>query len=142
MNKETPNGNCPGCNGPCMVASIRDGAQPQCPVKAVIPLVEVTTEENLKSLSNCFVYVQSTNKTYYIDNQSRFIMCWSGMVFKDNYDYETNPLGIRGQIVPDFANNRVIIYNNTGDSMVVGEGGGSVATISDADWDALWTEGE
>lgn len=126
------------CNDACMPAHVKKGAWPQCPVKAVIPLVEVATEENLKELSNCFVYVQSTNTTYYIDNQSRFIMTYKGMVFRDGYDYETNPLGLRGQIVPDFENKRVIIYNNTGDSMVVGEGGADVESISDADWAALW----
>lgn len=121
-----------------MLAHIKKGPALQCPVKAVIPLIEVATDENLKTLSNCFVYVQSKNTTYYIDNQSRFICTWKGMVFQDGYDYETNPLGIRGQIVPDFENNRVIIYNNTGESMVVGEGGSEVESISDADWTALW----
>ena len=113
--------------------------KPLCPVKAVIPLIEVDTKENLKSLHSCFVYVRSTNETFYIDNQSRFILCWAGMVFQNDYDYEANPLGLRGQMVPDFENGRVIIYNNAGDSMVVGEGGSSIATVSDADWAALWS---
>ena len=80
----------------CMPAHIRKWAPPQCPVKAVIPLVEVATPENLKKLSNCLAYVQSTNTTYYVDNQHRFIICWAGPVFADNYDYNTNPLGLRG----------------------------------------------
>lgn len=127
----------------CMPAHIKKWAEPQCPVKAVIPLVEVVTPENLKKLSNCFVYVQSTNTTYYIDNQHRFIQTWAGPVFQDNYDADANPLGLRGQFVPDFANNQVIIYNNTGEHITLGEGGGTtVATISDADWDALWGNGE
>ena len=127
----------------CMPAHIKRWAKPQCPVKAVIPLVEVATAENLKKLSNCFAYVQSTNTTYYIDNQHRFIICWAGPIFADDYDADENPLGLRGQIVPDFANDRLIIYNNTGEHIVLTSGGGTdVSSISDADWDALWGQGE
>lgn len=122
----------------CMPAHIRKWAPPQCPVKAVIPLVEVATPENLKKLSNCLAYVQSTNTTYYVDNQHRFIICWAGPVFADNYDYNTNPLGLRGQLVPDFQNNRLIIYNNIGEHMEFLPTQASVAIISAADWSALW----
>ena len=125
----------------CMPAHIKKWARPQCPVVAVIPLVEVATPENLKKLSNCFVHVLSTNTTYYIDNQHRFIQTWAGPVFADNYDYETNPLDLRGQFVPDMANGRLIIYNNTGEHFEI-ESGGAISTISDADWTALWGEGE
>lgn len=135
MDKEniTPKGKCG-----YVPARIKLNAPFQCPAKAVIPLVEVLTEEDTKPLSSCFVYVQSVNKTYYIDDTHRFILCWAGMLFKDGYDYETNPLGIRNQIVPDFQNNRVIIFNNAGEALVVGEGGASVDSISDEDWEALW----
>lgn len=124
----------------CMPAHIRKWAPPECPVKAVIPLVEVTTEENIKTLSSCFVHVQSTNRTYYIDNQHRFIILWAGPVYVDNYDYETNPRGFRNQSVYDFSNGRLIQYNNTGEYEVFGTGGGgeTVASISDQDWNALW----
>ena len=125
----------------CMPAHIRKWAKPQCPVKAVIPLVEVPTTDRIKTLSNCFVHVQSTNTTYYIDNQHRFIICWSGPVFADNYDYEENPLQLRGQIVPDLANNRVIVYDNTGEFMVITPGDADIEHISPDDWEALW-EGE
>ena len=121
----------------CMPAHIKRWAPPECPIKAVIPLVEVMKEEEIKSLSNCFVYVLTTNKTFYIDNQHRFILCWAGPVFQDNYDVETNPLGIRGQFVPDFENNKVIIYNNTGEHFELGQS--ELASISDADWATLWS---
>lgn len=123
----------------CMPAHIRKWAPPQCPVKAVIPLVEVATPENLKTLSNCFAYVQSTNTTFYIDNQHKFIMCWAGPIFADNYDYTTNPLGIHGQFVPDFANSQLIVYNEAGEYLILnGSQSPSVETISDDDWTALW----
>ena len=122
----------------CMPAHIRKWAPPQCPVKAVIPLVEVATPENLKKLSNCLAYVQSTNTTYYVDNQHKFIICWAGPVFANNYDYATNPLGLRGQFVPDFQNNRLVIYNNAGQYMEFIPTQDDVETISDADWSALW----
>ena len=122
----------------CMPAHIRKWAPPQCPVKAVIPLVEIATPENLKKLSNCLAYVQSTNTTYYVDNQHKFIICWAGPVFANNYDYATNPLGLRGQFVPDFQNNRLVIYNNSGQYMEFIPTQDDVETISDADWSALW----
>lgn len=122
----------------CMPAHIKKWAKPECPVKAVIPLVEVATPENLKKLSNCFAYVQSTNTTYYIDNQHRFIVCWAGPVFQDGYDYNTNPLGLRGQFVPDFQNGQLIIYNNTGEHMELVSATQTTATISTSDWNALW----
>lgn len=125
----------------CMPAHIKKWAKPQCPVVAVIPLVDVATTENLKKLSNCFVHVQSINTTYYIDNQHRFIQTWSGPVFMDNYDYATNPLGFRGQFVPDIANGRLIIYNNAGEHFEV-ESMGNFPVVSDEDWSALWEEGE
>lgn len=123
----------------CMPAHIRKWAPPQCPVKAVIPLVEVATPENLKKLSNCLAYVQSTNTTYYVDSQHRFIICWAGPVFADDYDYTNNPLGLRGQFVPDFENNRLIIYNNIGEHLEFYPTQATVSTISSADWNALWT---
>lgn len=122
----------------CMPAHIRKWAPPQCPVKAVIPLVEIATPENLKKLSNCLAYVQSTNTTYYVDNQHKFIICWAGPVFANNYDYATNPLGLRGQFVPDFQNNRLVIYNNSGQYMEFIPTQDDVETISNADWSALW----
>ena len=121
-----------------MPAHIRKWAPPQCPVKAVIPLVEIATPENLKKLSNCLAYVQSTNTTYYVDNQHKFIICWAGPVFANNYDYATNPLGLRGQFVPDFQNNRLVIYNNSGQYMEFIPTQDDVEIISDADWSALW----
>lgn len=125
----------------CMPAHIKKWAKPQCPVVAVIPLVEVATPENIKKLSNCFVHVQSTNTTYYIDNQHKFIQTWAGPVFIDGYDYETNPLGLRGQFMTDVSNGRLIIYNNAGEYFEI-ESVEKFPVISDEDWAALWAEGE
>lgn len=110
----------------CIPAHIRKWAPPQCPVKAVIPLIEVATPENLKGLSNCFVYVQSTNTTYYIDNQHRFIVCWSGPVESNNYDLDANVLGLRNQFLIDEANECGAYYDKVGGySKFTFDGGGS-----------------
>ncbi len=124
----------------CVPAHIKKWAKPQCPVTATIPLVEVATPENIKKLSNCFVYVQSTNTTYYIDNQHRFIQTWAGPVFAEDYDYEENPLNLRGQFVPDFDNESLIIYNNVGEHFQI-EPAEVIPVVADADWSALWPEG-
>lgn len=102
-----------------MPAHIKKWCPPQCPVMATIPLVEVATKDDIKKLCNCFVHITSTNQTFYIDSQHRFIICWSGMVFQDDYDASANPLGIRGQIVGDLKNNRIIVYNDSGEGLII-----------------------
>lgn len=114
----------------CIPAHIRKWAPPQCPVKAVIPLVEVATPENLKGLSNCFVYVQSTNTTYYIDNQHRFIVCWSGPVESNNYDLDANVLGLRNQFLIDEANGYGAYYDKIGNyAKFIFDGGSAIAPM-------------
>lgn len=114
----------------CIPAHIRKWAPPQCPVKAVIPLIEVATPENLKGLSNCFVYVQSTNTTYYIDNQHRFIVCWSGPVESNNYDLDANVLGLRNQFLIDEANGYGAYYDKIGNyAKFIFDGGNAIAPM-------------
>lgn len=125
----------------CMPAHIRKWAPPQCPVKAVIPLVEVATPENLKTLSNCFAYVQSTNTTYYIDNQHRFIVCWRGPVEASNYDLDANALGLRSQFIIDDGKNQVAYYNKTGRYQILGgEGDKSTRLTVSYDIAGDWRE--
>lgn len=104
---------------PPMSARIERGAEPQCPPLAVIPIIEVMTRDDIKSLSNCFVHVDENNTTYYIDHQHRIIVTYAGPVEADDYDYETNPLGLRSQEVWDFKNGRVVRYSKTGQIMVM-----------------------
>ena len=81
---------------------------------AVIPTVVVETTEGLEELADCFVHVANINTTFYIDDKHRMIITWAGPVEVDDYDYENNPLKLRGQTVYDFANNIAIYYNKTG----------------------------
>lgn len=99
--------NCEKVNG-----IIRKMASSPCPMQAVIPSLVVKTADGIKNVSGCFVHVMQNNTTYYVDDKHRIITVWAGPVFYDNYDYENNPLELRGQVVYDFANNRMIIYNN------------------------------
>lgn len=122
----------------CFPATIKCGVGPQCPAKAVIPLYEVTTDENIKKLSNCFVHVQSTNRTYYIDSQHRFVMCWTGLVYVDDYDVATNPLNLKGQVALDQTSGELLVFNNAGEATTFSAGDAEVATVSDEAWRALW----
>ncbi len=101
-----------------MPAKIRRGAVPECPITAVIPMLNVSTPENLKGLCNCFVHVDQNNTTYYIDDQHRMAITWAGPVEADDYDYANNPLGLRSQEVLDFKNGRMIKYNAIGEYMI------------------------
>lgn len=88
--------------------------EPGCPMQAVIPSVVVDDVSGLKNLADCFVHVTSINTTFYIDDKHRTMVTWAGPVEYDNYDYESNPLGLRSQTVYDFANNVAIYFNKTG----------------------------
>lgn len=90
------------------------GVRPSCPMQAVIPSVVVDDVSGLKNLADCFVHVTSINTTFYIDDKHRMMITWAGPVEVDNYDYKSNPLGLRSQTVYDFANNVAIYFNKTG----------------------------
>lgn len=100
--------------GPTVSGCIRE-VKPGCPYKAVIPTLTVEDKSNLKDLADCFVHVSNINTTFYIDDKHRTIVTWAGPVEYDNYDYENNPLGLRSQIVYDYANNKAYYYNKTGE---------------------------
>lgn len=87
---------------------------PGCPVLAEIPARSVDNPINLKGLRNCFVHVNSTNQTLYIDDQYHQILTWAGPVFEDDYDFATNPLGINGGTVYDFENQIAGVYDYQG----------------------------
>ena len=135
MNNEFPNPNVTGCipptprhgrpvwerycDGPkpqcgCSVPGYIKKQAPQCPITAVIPANQVDTLAGTKGMFG-FVHVANINTTYYIDDQHRYLITWQGAVEADNYDYQNNPLGLRGQTVYDFANNRGVYYNKVGE---------------------------
>lgn len=92
---------------------------PKCPMVAVIPTLVVDNVEGLKGLANCLVHVDNINTTFYIDDKHRMIITWAGPVEIDDYDYEENPLRLRSQICYDFANDRAIFFNKTGNYKII-----------------------
>lgn len=97
------------CNNP-----IQYPGGPDCPVLAEIPVRNVDNPINLKGLRNCFVHVNSTNQTYYIDDQYHRILTWAGPVFYNDYDFRANPLKIVGSTVYDFQNKVAGVYDYQG----------------------------
>lgn len=97
------------CNNP-----IQYPGDPGCPVLAEIPARTVDRPVNLKGLRNCFVHVNSTNQTFYIDDQYHTILTWAGSVYEDDYDFQVNPLGITGATVYDFENLIAGVYDYQG----------------------------
>lgn len=81
-----------------------------CPYAITVQDVRV-----VKSMANCFVYVQPINTTYYVDSQHQITIVSSGPVFIDSYNFVANPLNLRSQTCYDFANNRAIHYNKQGE---------------------------
>lgn len=102
-----------------MPAKIERGAEPECPAKAIIPLVNLPTIDGLNQLYNSFVHVDANNTVYYVDDKGMILLVFAAPVQVDDYDYENNPLGLRSQEVWDFKNKRVIKYSATGDYIVV-----------------------
>ena len=89
--------------------------QPGCPMQAAIPSVTVDSITSIKGLADCFVHVADTNTTYYIDDKHRLMITWAGVVNVSNYDFETNPLNLRNQLVVDSAANKAGIYDAQGE---------------------------
>lgn len=70
---------------------------PECPYNAVIASVTVETVDGISNLADCFVHVTSINTTFYIDDKHRIMTIWAGPVEVENYDIQTNELGLRSQ---------------------------------------------
>lgn len=93
--------------------------EPKCPYIAVIPSVVVDDKSSLKKLAACFVHVTNINTTFYIDDKHRMMVTWAGPVEADGYDFANNPLGLRSQMVYDFANNAAAYYNAKGEYKLI-----------------------
>lgn len=104
------------CNyGKPVCATIQKDIKPACPPKAVISLVPTVTAAQLKELTGCLTRVLETNEIYYVDDKHRPFQLGSLPLEADDYDYQNNPLGLRSKTVYDFANNRGIYYNASGE---------------------------
>ena len=128
----------------CTCGVIRPG-EPKCPYEAVVPSMVVEHVDSLKDLCDTFVHVSDINTTFYIDDKHRTIITWAGPVEYDNYDLDTNSLGLRSQFLIDFANQRGAYYNKVGNYQVFtfGNGGGveplSVTLHFDDSDPSMWT---
>lgn len=98
--------------------------KPCCPPE-LANVIEVETTAGIKGLSNCFVYVNSINTSYYIDSKHRITIISSMPVYVDGYDYATNPLGLRSQTCYDFLNDRMIVYDAHGNYRTLSLNGGN-----------------
>ena len=87
---------------------------PTCPFIAQLATLTVEDISGVKDLADCLVHVSNINTTIYVDAQHRYIVTFAGPVYVDDYDYTTNPLGLRSQTCYDFKNNRAIVYNKAG----------------------------
>lgn len=87
---------------------------PNCGHTAVIPTLVVENKEGVKGLTNCLVHIADIRTTLYIDDKGRQIITWAGPVEAKGYDFAENPLGLRGQMVFDFDNNKGAYYDATG----------------------------
>lgn len=96
---------------------------PCCPPETA-NVVQVESVDGIKGLNNCFVYVQSNNTSYYVDNAHRITQLCAMPIYQDKYDYQNNPLSLRSQTVYDFASNLMIIYNPEGKYRLVNLTGG------------------
>lgn len=82
-------------------------------------VVTVDSVANMQSLSNCFVNVTSIRTVFFISPQHEITVISSLPVFVDDYDVVTNPLGVRGQVLYDFANNKAYVYNEAGEYRII-----------------------
>lgn len=95
-------------------------------MNAVIPAITVEDISGIRNIADCFVHVKNINTTFYIDDKHRMMITWAGPVEAEDYDYTTNPLGLRSQTVYDFTNNRGIYYNKVGEYRVFALGSAEV----------------
>ena len=96
------------------ITTINKG-EPTCKATAVIPSIVVETAEGIKQMSNTLVRVTDINSTFYVDDKHRITLVCANPVEKSNYDFETNPDGVRGQIVADKVTKEIVYYYLDGD---------------------------
>lgn len=86
---------------------------PCCPPETA-NVVQVQNVAGIKGLNNCFVYVQSINTSFYVDNAHRITWISAGVVEEPNYDIQANPLNLRNQFLYDPRTKEVHYFSNTG----------------------------
>lgn len=97
--------------------------KPCCPPDQ-IEVVTVDTPAGIKGLSNCVVYVLSNATSYFVNSKHNITVISSMPVFVPDYDYVANPRKLRNQVCYDFANDRAIIYDASGDYRLMALTGG------------------
>lgn len=85
------------CEYPFKAKGCIRNKNPECPYNAVIASVTVETVDGISNLADCFVHVTSINTTFYIDDKHRIMTIWAGPVEVEDYDIESNELGLRSQ---------------------------------------------
>lgn len=70
-----------------------------CERELEIPLVVVDNRDGLSNLSNCLVKVSNTGETFYVDKRHRIARIATDIIEKEVYDFENNPLDLKGQLL-------------------------------------------
>lgn len=103
------------------VAGCIRNKNPECPYNAVIPSVTVDDISGLKTLRDAFVHVSNINTTFYVDDKGRMMITWAGPVEIPEYDYQENPLNLRGQMLftTEGSAKVVVYYDKTGNYQII-----------------------
>lgn len=62
------------------------------------------------------------NTTFYIDDKHRIMTTWAGLVSVEDYDFDANPLNLRGQWAYDAKNDIAAVYDKQGNAMFLQTG--------------------
>lgn len=76
----------------------------------------VQSVSGINGLNNCFVHVIDNNTVYYVDNKHHITEICVGIVEVRDYDFDTNPLGLRNQVVYDTKQQTLFYMDNAGQS--------------------------
>lgn len=82
------------------------------PEKAHVQTVQSVS--GINGLNNCFVHVIDNNTVYYVDNKHHITEICVGIVEVKDYDFDTNPLGLRNQVAYDTKQATLYYFDNMG----------------------------
>lgn len=108
------------CQG-CIIGRIKKDAD-GCKSCAIIPSITVDTTDGITNLANCFVHVTNTNTTFYIDDKHRPMIIWAGPVEVEDYNIETNELGLKSQLCFTTVDDvfTTVYYDKRGGAHIIG----------------------
>lgn len=110
-----PANNCNCSSEPeCPIPACIRKKKPDCEHTAAIPAITVESTDDLINYKDTLIHVINNNTTYYVDAKGRPMITWAGPVEYNNYDLDTNPLKLRGQILLDLTRQLGAYYDRNG----------------------------